>query len=203
MNKVLTSYTGFVIACVIVIVLFITANNYTQLAAGILMYPLLVYFSFRLFPQKKKVYNKKPSVSAQVGVNADKIGISDIDKRAFLKLIGATGISLFLFSLFNKKAEGLFFKSVTGPTQGNVTLLDPQGQKVDPARNQPLDGFRISEFEDNIISFYGFTEKDGAWYIMRIDADNGSFRYTAGKENFPNYWRKRHNLIYDYFNNVF
>lgn len=131
------------------------------------------------------------------------MGIADIDKRVFLKLIGGVGLSLFIFSLFNKKAETLFFKNAPGVITGTVALEDGTGKKIDPARNQPTDGFSIAEIDDSIITYYGFTNKDGAWFVTREDTETGSFRYARGESNFPHNWTNRENLKYDYFNNVF
>jgi len=162
-------------------------------------------FSTRLFcPAKEPVITVQPTEKVEVETAKsirEEVGIADIDKRAFLKLIGGVGISLFLFSIFNKKAEGLLFKSL--PASGTTSLLDTDGNKINPAERQPMDGYKISEIDDNEITFYGFTDKNGAWLIMREDTDTGSFRYVKGASNFPGNWTNRENLAYDYFHNVF
>ena len=116
--------------------------------------------------------------------------VADIDKRAFLKLIGATGISFFLFSLLGRRVEVPFFgravESGTNPVEG-----------------QPTDGYKISEIDDNTITYYGFTNKDGAWLIMREDTEASSFRYVKGDLEFSGNWSNRENLKYDYFHEVF
>lgn len=213
MNKIILNYCSFVIACLVVIVAFITATTYTQLAVAILLYPVLVFFAFKVFPHKAwRSASKKGATTIQPSVTAEKVeeakkeqlSISDIDKRVFLKLIGGAGITLFLFSLFNKNSEGLFFKKLPVPAgPGRTSLEDISGNKINPAQNQPIDGYGISEIDDNVISFYGFTNKDGAWYVMKIDIDNGSFRYSRGESDFPDNWPNRENLKYDYFSTVF
>lgn len=205
MRKILI-YCSFIIASLFVVVAFMTATTYIQLAVAIFLYPLLILFAFKAFLPKTLRYSKKPvtEVPPPVVTSTEKrenVGISDIDKRAFLKLIGGAGLTLFFFSIFNKKAEGLFFKSLPGP--GRVSLEDTLGNKIDPTQAQPTDGYRISEIDDNDITFYGFTNKDGAWFIMRGDTDTGSFRYSRGNSNFPGNWSNRENLKYDYFSNVF
>lgn len=212
MIKILTSYFGFVIACTGVIIAFITATTYIQLAVAILLYPLLVFFAYKLLPKRllkspKKSAHLKQSHSVKTEAlvqeaNTNNVGISDIDKRVFLKLIGGAGVFLFLFSLFNKKAEGLFFKSLPGTVSGAVSLQDAAGNKINPAQNQPFDGYKISEIDDNVISFYGFTNKDGHWYVMRVDTNTGSFRYATGEANFAGSWGNRQNLKYGYFNEI-
>jgi|CXWL01.1.fsa_nt_gi hypothetical protein len=117
--------------------------------------------------------------------------VSDNSKREFLKLLGATGISFFLFSLFNRRPQTPFFTNPLGPTP------------TAPADTEPTDGYKISEIDDSAIAFYGFTNKDGGWYIMREDSETGSIRYSKGETNFTNSWTNREGLSYDYFNNTF
>lgn len=214
MKKILAC-CSLIIASLLVTAAFVTATSYAQLAVAILFYPALVYFILQTFPRKRRGDLKNPSIAkiqpsvktvekVEPTKNENMIGITDIDKRVFLKLIGGAGLSLFLFSIFNKKTESLFFKSLPGQgATGRVFLEDIDGNKINPKQNQPLDGYSISEIDDNVISFYGSTNKDDAWYIMRIDTDKGSFRYAKGDSNFPSNWNNRKNLKYDYFNNVF
>ncbi len=67
----------------------------------------------------------------------------------------------------------------------------------------PTDGYTISEIDDGIIAYYGFMGQKGAWFIMRQDANDGSFRYAKGDIDFPINWEDRTNLTYDYYANVF
>ena len=208
-KKILLTYSSFVIACMVVVTAFITATTYVQLAVAVFLYPILVFFAYKAFYCKIwKITSKKPAEEVQSTTKVaekvtpptrENIGISDIDKRVFLKLIGGSGLLLFLFSLFNKKTDSLFYKSLPE----KISLGDSTGVKIDPAQNQPLDGYNISEIDDNLISFYGFINKDGAWYVMKVEPDTGSFRYSRGDSRFPDYWAKRENLQYDYFSNIF
>ncbi|MBI2593910.1 hypothetical protein HYW44_04705 [Candidatus Daviesbacteria bacterium] len=216
MQKIYLTYTSFVVACLAVIAAFITATTYLQLTVAILLYPVLIFFAYKALPLRtKKQFSDNDEIEVEFEpvpppdenvtvIQRNSVGISDIDKRAFLKLIGGAGITLFLFSIFNKKAEGLFFKNIPpSGASGSVSLQDLAGNKIDPARSQPTDGYRISEIDDNVITFYGFTNKDGAWFVMREDTDNGSFRYAKGDSNFSGNWIKRENLKYDYYSNIF
>lgn len=209
MKKVLTS-CSFAAVTLVVVAAFITATDYAQLAVAILLYPPLVYFGFKAFPRKSRSYSAKKSIASVEPtepvekveeVKKETFEISDINKRAFLKMIGGVGISLFLFSLFNKRAEGMFFKSLSGST-GVVALEDTNGKKIDPAQLQPTDGYNISDVDDGEITFIGYTNKDGAWFIMK-EGEAGAFRYVRGEFNFPGNWSNRKNLQYDYFSAVF
>lgn len=125
----------------------------------------------------------------------------DIDRRMFLKLIGSAGITLFLFSIFTKKAEGAFFGSVPGP--GTISLKDTTGAKIDPAVKQPTDGYTLAQVDDGVSNtYYGYLNKDGAWYILREDSSS-NYRYSKGSSSFSTNWTNRASLTYDYFDVVF
>ena len=210
MHTSLIKYLSFIIACFIVVGVFVTSTTFIQLAVGILIYPLLVLFAYKLFARKIRNYSprkastiKPPRVSIEKTEQSERssVGIADIDKRVFLKLIGGTGITLFLMSLFSKKVESLI--PSTYPGMSVVSIRDETGNKINPAQSSPLDGYNIAEIEDSTISFYGFTNKNGFWYILRVDTVTGSFRYARGDSNFPRGWNNRETLEYDYYNDIF
>ena len=201
-------YIGLLIACIIVITAaFITSKTFAQLAIATILYPPFVYFAFKFFPgNPRKVQIKKPAVVIQPvqPVNNSKkeaVEIADIDKRAFLKLVGGVGLSYFLFSIFTRKVESLLLGKPSGP--GTSVLEDKTGKQINPAERQPTDGYKISEVDNGETTYYGFINKDGAWYIMKEDPDTGSFRYAKAESNFPGNWDGRERLKYDYFYNVF
>lgn len=197
-------YIGLLIVCIIVVTAaFITSKTFIQLAIATILYPPLVYFAFKFFPGNfRKVQIKKPTVVIQPVNNTKKeaMEIADIDKRAFLKLVGGVGFSYFLFSIFTRKVESLLGKS---SESGTAVLKDKTGNQIDPAERQPTDGYKISEVDDGEITYYGFIDKDGAWYIMKEDPNTGSFRYAKAESNFPGNWAGRERLKYDYYHHVF
>jgi hypothetical protein len=211
MRKTL-KYTSFVLTSLLVILAFVTATTYAQLGIAVILYPIIAFFAYKLFVvnghKKSPVIAKsEPPAPAPEGnnqpqvtqVKRENIGVADIDKRAFLKIIGAAGISFFLFSLINRRAEGLFFGK-SGPSIS--TLTDGLGNKISPAEKNPTDGYTITEIDDQETSYYGFTNSGGGWYIMKENGD-GSFRYAKGEEDFPGNWDHRSTLNYDYYNRVF
>lgn len=210
MRKTLT-YTGLSIAFLGIVLLFLTARTYTQLGIAAALYPLLAILAIKLLPHKKHVRE----VSIQVAdiepepddihpegeVVANPVEVADIDKRAFLKLIGAAGLSFFLFSLLRGKVGNI----LPGQTAaiGTTSLENSEGKKISPAERQPLDGYQISEIDDDIVTYYGFTNKDGGWLVMREDTQSSSFRYSKGDSDFPRSWANRENLAYDYYSSLF
>lgn len=206
MRKLLIYY-NFIIVSLMVIVGFLSATSYIQLMTASFFFPLFIYFGLKVFPRRNKAIQLPRPAKAMVlekvktpeVAKLKKEGV-DIDRRAFLKLIGSAGISIFLFSLFTKKAEAAFFGSVPGP--GTVSLKDSSGVKIDPAEKYPTDGYKITEIDDSTPAYYGFVNKNGAWFVQKEYA-SGSYRYTKGSSNFSTNWTDRANLTYDYFDNVF
>jgi len=206
MKKILIYY-NFVIVSVIVVAGFLTASTTTQLVVAILFFPLLAYFAIKVFPRSSRAVNL-PTEAKVVVLDKEtmpevaklkKAGV-DIDRRAFLKLIGTAGISLFMFSLFTKRAEAAFFGSVPGP--GTVSIKDSAGNKIDPAEKKPTDGYNITDVDDSSPAYYGFLNKSGAWFIQK-EGTSGDYRYVKGSSNYSTNWTGRAGLTYDYFDNVF
>lgn len=198
MYRLLLVNFSFVMVLALVVATFITAKSYTQLGIAIILYPLLAIFAYKVF--EHTIWKpSQPAVTVVEKVEAVKkeyVGVSDIDKRLFLKVIGATGLSFFLISIFGRRAENFLFG------QNQTTQPAPAG-KTSAASPSPTDGYTISEIDEGIVGYFGFINKDGAWFIMKRDTDSGSFRYAKGKSDFPGNWKMRENLKYDYFHNVF
>jgi hypothetical protein len=200
------------IGIVIVVLGFVTATNYIQLAIAVALYPLLAYLALKTFPRKTTAI---PVVVVQTQVapvqtleatpdsKEESADILDINKRSFLKLIGISGISMLFYWLFTNKARGPLLGGAGGAVPETVSLEDTAGNKIDPAEKQLTDGYKITEIDDSIIAYYGFTHKDNSWFIMRLDTDTGSFRYARGSSQFTGNWTNRESLKYDYYVNVF
>ncbi len=76
---------------------------------------------------------------------------------------------------------------------------------IDPAESQPTDGYAITNVDDGAPSYYGYLNKNGAWYIMKEDADAGNYRYAKGSVDFIVNWgnRKTDLITYGYFDDIF
>ncbi len=207
MTKTLT-YPALALASVMVIVVFATAETYLQLATAVVLYPALVFLAFMVFPRKslKPIIRiqspPKPAPDGNIP-NPKEEGIpayvADIDRRTFIKLIGATGISFFLVSLLGRQVENLIF-SRSAQSQSNALGNGDQGN---PSSSPPADGYNISEIDDEgTIVYYGAINKAGAWQITREDINENSFRYAKGGSDFPNHWANRENLKYDYYHKL-
>jgi len=204
MKKIIIYYNFLIVSTMTFIGLF-SAKTTAQFISALFFVPLAIYFGMLILPQKKRAFvmpvvkPSKPKKSPEIGKltkleSGPKI---DPDRRQFVKLIGSAGVTLFLFSIFTKKAHGAFFGSVPGP--GVVSLKDASGTKIDPAEKHPTDGYKISRLDDSTPAYYGFSNKDGAWFIMKEDS-SGNYTYTVGSSDFSTNWTGRAGLSYgEYF----
>lgn len=200
--------TGFIFATSLS-----NSKSLAQFLLPLFLLPILFYLAKEL---KRKSKHKKlenqavfasdlptpDSGPALVGEVMPTAGVSDDNRRVFLKLIGSTGLSLIFMAVLGKKsAQAAFFGSVPGP--GTVAVKNIAGEVIDPAEKQSTDGYEISEVDDSgATSYYGFVHKTGAWYITKEDA-SGGYRYAKGPSAFSTSWTGRAGLTYDYFDAVF
>lgn len=210
-------YYTFVLTTIMAVMGFIAARSFPQFFSAVLFFPLALYFWTLIVPKK----NEKPPTVIQVKTKKeqqpakkDKMEVEgevligetfaksfDLDKRMFLKLIGSTGITFLLFSLFTKKADATFFGSVPGP--GTLAIKDSSGAQVDPALKQPTDGYTLAQLDDAVTeTYFGYLNKDGGWYILKEDSSS-NYRYVKGSSSFPTNWTNRAGLSYGYFDAVF
>lgn len=209
-------YITFLIACLTIAFAFVSADTYIQLVAASVLYPLLAYAALKLFPRKHRglhlaKISSREKITQLVGEGYENTetgelvleSIENADKREFLRLVGIAGVSFFVYSILNKRAEASFFGKVLGPS--SVQVEDSSGNPIDPAKEQPTDGYQISDLDefDQSFIYYGCTKPDGSWYIMQQDPYTGAFRYIKGQYDYPTNWQRRRNLAYDYFYNVF
>lgn len=216
--KRLLYYYSFIIVAIMALISFTSAESIGQLIPAIFFFPLAVYFGILITPKRSKAIllpkyqsQSKKLTKKEVKVTEGKVtklkGF-DMDRRAFLKLIGSAGLTVFFFSIFAKRAEAAFFGSVPGP--GIVGIKDSTGTLIDPAIKHPTDGYKINQLDDSnaTYSYYGFTNKDGAWFIMRettSGVDAGQYRYRKGASGFPAGWSAKADNpeTYDYFDEIF
>lgn len=66
-----------------------------------------------------------------------------------------------------------------------------------------LDQYKVADVDDTASpKYYGFTTKDGYWYILKNTSDT-TFRYVRGTSEYATAWTNRASQTYDYFHNVF
>jgi hypothetical protein len=222
MRKILTYY-NFIIVTTITLVGFVNANNIQQLIIAMMFFPVMTYFAMIVAPRRNKALKipenaVKPASKLRKKANSEKEPDEekpmelkklseqeslDMDRRAFVKLIGSAGLSVFFLSLFTKKAQAAFFGSAPGP--GIVSLKDSTGTVIDPAVKHPTDGYRVYKIDDSAaIVYYGFKDKDGNWFIL--EDDSGTYMYAVGTYNdsFDDAWAtKNTTLSYSLYEDVF
>ncbi|MEK7168924.1 MAG: twin-arginine translocation signal domain-containing protein [Patescibacteria group bacterium] len=207
MIRKLFTFYSFVVTSFLAVSGILSATNYLELATAVLFTPLALYFFILMLPKKAaKVLVDMDDVMDIIPDQIKKIKNPDYDpeRRKFLKLIGAAGGSLFLMTVFTRKAEASFFGSMPGP--GTLAIKNSSGTTIDPSEKHPTDGYNITEIDDSgLDTYYGYLNKDGAWFI-RKELSTGAYRYAKGASDFTNAttgWPNRTSLTYGYFNDIF
>lgn len=212
-------YGSFLAASSADTAVFLASNDYFHLALAILLYFPLIYIAFIIFPRRTEfagnvpihqgngiepnllTTNKIGQFSGSPSPSTDSVEVSDVNKRVFLKMIGATGLSFFISSLISKRLPSHVFGQSEEPT--TTSIIDSTGEAVDPAKHHPTDSYKISEVDYGINTYYGFIDENDGWFIMEQDTNAGTYRYIKGNANFPDNWKNRENLTYDYYNKIF
>lgn len=208
MTKTLTHSSLLIVSLLIIGALFVTSQNYSQLAIAVVLYSGLIFIGFKLFPHSIRIQKKAAQTPPELpqkqmeeaSLKREPAYIADMDKRTFIKLIGATGISFFVFSLLGRRAESLIFGS-PGDSRG-APQPNNSGNQAVAADLSPTAGYRISEIAEGDISYYGFIDTKGGWLVMRQDINESTFRYAKGTSSFPESWSNREKLQYDYYYNL-
>lgn len=163
------------------------------------------------------IKNKKSKIIVdKLCIETEKLDVSDDDKdideskRNFLKLLAGTGVTSFLLYILNpKKINAAFFGNGTGGS-GNIYLRDSGGNKIDPAVNSPTDGFGICDIATvDTNNYYGYTDKNGRWYILKENSSGSSYQYasrlnnTSVTDGYATAWSGKSSLTYGNFNDAF
>ena len=199
-------YYCFIAVIIMTAIGILDAKNISHLVSSVFFLPLTLYFVLQVLPQKRKSYLMSPK---KVSEKDESLLMSpshsdttklDFDRRQFLKMIGSVGVSLFVFSIFTKRARETFFGSA--PSSANtMALKDVTGTQIDPAEKIPSDGYSISGIDDASSPFFlGFVNKDGDWYIMRDnDGEIKYYKKQSNDDTFTNEWSNKTNFHYPYF----
>lgn len=208
-------YTG-VFSSLALIANLLSIRQLNHLLFAAVLIPVVAHFGVVLSTKVKKAKSKK---AAFVRINLDEETeqkplqkkedkrhvliatpetsdeVTEEKRRAFIKLIAGAGAGVFLTSILNPgKASAAFFGSVPGP--GVIAIKDSTDTKIDPAIKSPTDGYGISMVDSaSYPAYYGFVNKDGAWYILQENPQN-TFLYAKGGSSFSTNWTGRAGLTY-------
>lgn len=206
MTRKTLAYSSLAVLSIIVVIAFVTAKNYVQLGFAVAVYPFFMYFVYKVFLGENHAVttaNARVPQITTVPKNDDehfnKVEVADVDKRTFLKIIGTAGLSFFVFSLLGRRVESLFFGKAVDPGTGTLG-----GTLQGTSTKESMEEYKISEIDDSTdVAYYGFVNKDGAWFIMKEDLGASTYRYARGNSGFSDNWQNRRDLKYDYYFNLF
>ena len=198
-------YYCFIVTTTVVGVGFLSSRNFPQVVSSLVFSPMAIYFLLLVWPHRKaalllpigaKTASKKSEFKL-LPATEPKI---DVNRRDFLKLIGSAGILALILGLFGRR--GGIGNLLGNVNLESVALKDTAGNIVNPAQDSPTDGYSISQVDDSVPAYFGFVNKEGAWFVMR-EGEDSSFRYVKGDTNFGINWTSRSKLNYNYFDKVF
>lgn len=64
-------------------------------------------------------------------------------------------------------------------------------------------GYVLFAIDDSEPAYYGYTDADGNWEIIKITESTKTRRFTKGTTDKTTNWTNRAGLTYDYYNEVF
>jgi hypothetical protein len=95
---------------------------------------------------------------------------------------------------------------ISGGGVSNSQPIQDRQTETTGAINDQLDNYKITDKDDDATPlYYGYTDKNGGWYIMKwvVSAGADTFRYIKGDSDYTTAWTGRAGLTYDYFYTIF
>ena len=114
-----------------------------------------------------------------------------------------TDTQLSTTNILNRSYDTAFDVIVTEPVRRTEagTALEHYRPATE-ARQNPTDSYKITDLDSGgATQYYGYTDVDGAWYIMQLTGTTG--RYVKGTSGYTTAWTNRASQSYDYFYNIF
>jgi len=83
-------------------------------------------------------------------------------------------------------------------------LIDSDRRLVtSPGREDLTRKYNIADKDDSSNpKYYGFTDYEGNWYILRENTTTKTYRYVNGDSDYETNWTNRASLSYDYYHNL-
>lgn len=89
-------------------------------------------------------------------------------------------------------------------SQANARYLKTLDDGTVVVLGDVLEKYIPTDLDDQVDpKYYGFTDVDENWYIMKWDETAGTLRFAAGTGSYSAAWTGRTGLIYNYFYDVF
>lgn len=123
-----------------------------------------------------------------------------------VKITGTTGdINITAGDLnVQLSSTGTNYDSVRIGDGTNLLTINSDGSiNANVITEDVLNKYAISRSDTTTnIEYYGFVDKNGKWYILKIDTINGTYLYSNGDTDFLTNWGSRSTLTYDEFQNL-
>lgn len=92
---------------------------------------------------------------------------------------------------------------------GGSGVINRIGDPINPATEDKQDAtlfhYKLARLPvpGDTLTYLGYLDKDGNWYITEIDEANGTQKYVKGTSGFTTAWSNRASNTYEDFNNIF
>ncbi len=85
------------------------------------------------------------------------------------------------------------------------TALEFYHPATEEKQNDTLFRYKLARLPvpGDTLTYLGYLDKDGNWYIIEIDETNGTQKYVKGSSGFTTAWSSRAAQAYEEFNQVF
>lgn len=90
-----------------------------------------------------------------------------------------------------------------------VSPVNAVGTQVNPATEEKQDAtlfhYKLARLPvpGDVLTYLGYLDKDGNWYIAEIDETNGTMKYVKGTSGFTTAWSNRASQTYLDFDSIF
>lgn len=109
--------------------------------------------------------------------------------------------------ILNSSFDETFGVVVTEPVRRNsgATALEYFNPATEEKQDATLFHYKLARLPvpGDTLTYLGYLDKDGNWYIAEIDETNGTMKYVKGTSGFTTAWSNRASNTYEDFNSIF
>jgi len=85
-----------------------------------------------------------------------------------------------------------------------LSVVSGAARNITVTNLDPLSAYQVTDKDTaGDPKYFGFTDKDELWYILKENVASGTYRYLSGGNNYGTAWTNRASHTYKYFHEVF
>lgn len=110
-------------------------------------------------------------------------------------------------NILNRSYDPTFDVVVVEPVRRNIagTAIEFFNPATEETLQSTLFNYKLARLPvpGDTLTYLGYLDKDGNWYITEIDEDNGTQKYVKGTSGFTTAWSNRASNTYLDFDSIF